>query len=238
LKPGNRVLARSEDTGTYAFEPITQVFLHEDPVKVHLTLEDPATGATEVIETTPEHPFHVSGRGFVPAGSLKPDDAVSRGAAATLSVVRLIPGQSGTSEVLRVKNLTFEKRPFLAYDLNVGQDHTFFVGAVGAWVHNCDPLPPGEEPYQLKLFPLEAFDRDLHYGKTPTPAQQRAVPPGMSYDHVPPLVRHYYEKQPSGYHGYNLTQTERLQFSRNVSLGRAATQAPAKLARGLRIGVF
>src|SRR5262249_55943396 len=123
-------------------QPITQVFRQEDPVKVHLTLEDPATGATESIETTPEHPFHVSGRGFVPAGSLKPDDAVSREAAGILSVVRLIPGLSGTSEVLRVKNLTFEKRPFLAYDLEVGQDHTFFVGTAGVWVHNCGEETP------------------------------------------------------------------------------------------------
>jgi hypothetical protein len=138
LKIGDRVLARSEETGAYAFQPITQVLRHEDPVKVHLTLEDPAKGVTEAIETTPEHPFYVPGRGFVPAGSLKPDDAVSGAAAGALSVVHLISGQSGTSEVLRVKNLTFENQPFLAYDLEVGQDQTFFVGRSGAWVHNCD----------------------------------------------------------------------------------------------------
>jgi hypothetical protein len=136
LKTGDRVLARSEETGAYAFEPITQVFRHQDPVKVHLTLEDPATGATEVIETTPEHPFHVPLRGFVPAGSLKPDDAVSRADAGSSSVVRLISDQSGTLEVLRVKNLTFDNQPFLAYNLEVGEDHTFFVGAIRAWVHN------------------------------------------------------------------------------------------------------
>ena len=49
LKTGDRVLARSEETGAYAFEPITQVFRHQDPVKVYLTLEDPTTGATEAI---------------------------------------------------------------------------------------------------------------------------------------------------------------------------------------------
>ena len=136
LKTGDRVLARSEETGAYAFEPITQVFRHQDPMKVHLTLEDPATGATEVIETTPEHPFHVPGRGFVPAGSLKPDDAVSRADAGSSSVVRLIFDQSGTLEVLRVKNLTYDNQPFLAYNLEVGEDHTFFVGTIRAWVHN------------------------------------------------------------------------------------------------------
>jgi len=139
LKTGDRVLARNEVTGTYAFEPITQVFRHQDPVKVHLTLEDPATGATEVIETTPEHPFHVAGRGFVPVALLKPNDAVSRASdepASTSSVVRLIAGRSDMSDVLRVSSLIFENRPFWAYNLEVGEDHTFFVGANRAWVHN------------------------------------------------------------------------------------------------------
>jgi hypothetical protein len=127
----------------YALQPITQVFLHDDPVKLRLTVEDLATDITEVIETTPEHPFYVPEQGFVSAGDLKPGDAISRGTAGTLSVVRLIPGQSGTSDVLGVKNLTFERRPFLAYNLEIGSDHTFFVGAIRAWVHNgCGPKFP------------------------------------------------------------------------------------------------
>jgi hypothetical protein len=137
LKIGDRVLARSEETGTYAFEPITKVFRHQDPVKIHLALEDPATGATEVIETTPEHPFHVPGRGFVPAGFLKLNDPVSRAPSnepAGASVVRLM--SVSTSQVLRVKALTFDNQPFWAYNLEVGKDHTFFVGAERAWVHN------------------------------------------------------------------------------------------------------
>ncbi|MBO0879585.1 MAG: hypothetical protein J2P17_04285, partial [Mycobacterium sp.] len=139
LKIGDRVLARSEETGTYTFEPITQVFRHQDPVKVHLTLEDPATGVTEVVETTPQHPFQVPGRGFVPAESLKPNEAVSRAPAGTSSLVR--SGRSDTSDVLRVKTLTFENQPFWAYNLEVGEDHTFFVGESRAWVHNAGPCP-------------------------------------------------------------------------------------------------
>src|SRR5262249_51193650 len=139
LKIGDRVLARNEATSSYAFEPITQIFRHQDPVKVHLTLEDPATGATEVIETTPEHPFHMPGRGFVPAGALNPDDTISRAVAGASSIVRLMSSRSDTSEVLRVKNLTFENQPFLAYNLEVDEDHTFFVGAGRALVHNAGP---------------------------------------------------------------------------------------------------
>ena len=53
VKPGERVLARSQATGEYAFEPVIQVFRYQDPVNVYLTLEDPTTGSTEIIETTP-----------------------------------------------------------------------------------------------------------------------------------------------------------------------------------------
>jgi hypothetical protein len=52
------------------------------------------------------------------------------------SRVRLIPGESDPQEVLRVKTLTFENQPFGAYNLEVGEDHTFFVGTTRAWVHN------------------------------------------------------------------------------------------------------
>jgi hypothetical protein len=42
---------------------------------------------------------------------------------------------------LRVKALTFENQPFWAYNLEVGEDHTFFVGMERAWVHNSCSLP-------------------------------------------------------------------------------------------------
>jgi hypothetical protein len=40
------------------------------------------------------------------------------------------------SDMLQVKALTFDDQPFWAYNLEVGEDHTFFVGAERAWVHN------------------------------------------------------------------------------------------------------
>ena len=144
LKIGDRVLARDEMTGAARFKPITQVFRHLDPIKVHLTLEDLATGTTEVIETTPEHPFHVPGRGFVAAAALKPGGAVSKAPSAAplgkFSVVTLRTDLTDTSGALRVKALTLEDQPFLAYNLEVADDHSFFVGEARAWVHNgpCD----------------------------------------------------------------------------------------------------
>ena len=85
-------------------------------------------------------------------------------------------------------------------------------------------LPPGEAPYQLKLFPDEVYSRTGHYGNTPTAAQRASVPPGMEFDHNPTLIQHYYEGN-GGLQGFNLTETERLQHARSLSSGSAATPA-------------
>jgi hypothetical protein len=87
------------------------------------------------------------------------------------------------------------------------------------------PLPAGEAPYQLKLFPDEAYNRVQHYGRTPTAQQRASVPSGMEFDHNPTLVQHYYQGANGGLPGFNLTQTERLQHARSLTSGGAATPA-------------
>ena len=96
-----------------------------------------------------------------------------------------------------------------------------------------DPLPPGVEPYQLELFPRERYDREGHYGVTPTTAQRAAVPPGMSFDHEPPLVRHYYEGPGDGrLPGYNLTEQERRDYGKSLESGKPATISEQKAQGG------
>jgi len=83
----------------------------------------------------------VPGLGFVEAAALTPGDPVSRAPSAeppVVSVVRLI-NLNDLSDTLRVEALTLEHQPFWAYNLEVAQDHTFFVGASRAWVHNAGP---------------------------------------------------------------------------------------------------
>jgi RHS repeat-associated protein len=151
LKVGDRVLARSEATGAYGIKPVTQLFKHRDPVKLRLTLEDPSAQIVEAIETTPEHPFHVPGRGFVEAAALKPGDLVSRATSAEpsqpLSIVSLTTDLSDTSGALRVKALTLEDQPFWAYNFEVADYHTYFIGETRAWVHNgpCDKAKVDKE---------------------------------------------------------------------------------------------
>jgi len=71
--------------------------------------------------------------------------------------------------------------------------------------------------------PSIAFNRDYHYGRTPTRPQKRSVPRGMLFDHDPPLGQHYYEGDgKGGKPGYQMTQEERLQYARRLDVGKPA----------------
>jgi len=67
-----------------------------------------------------------------------------------------------------------------------------------------------QKPFRV---PKEAYDRQKHYGKTPTPADRKAVGvgPGEVADHQPSLVERYYEGDPSigEKPGWEMTPPER-----------------------------
>ena len=71
--------------------------------------------------------------------------------------------------------------------------------------------------------PSIAFNRDYHYGRTPTRPQKRVVPRGTLFDHDPPLGQHYYEGDGNGGKpGYQMTQEERLRYARRLDVGKPA----------------
>lgn len=72
LAIGDLVLAYHEGLGVTGYYPVTATWSHLDPVLVTITLDG------EAIETTPEHPFYVLLRGWVPAEDVRPGDAVRR----------------------------------------------------------------------------------------------------------------------------------------------------------------
>jgi RHS repeat-associated protein len=125
LARGDRVRALDPQTGASSFEPVIRTSARR--VSAALELEVEHDGRVEVLTTTPEHPFFVRNRGFVPAGSLRPGDEVftSRGGWA------------------RVSNGIWVEGDRVVYNLEVQSAHTYFVGAVGAWVHNggCPQWP-------------------------------------------------------------------------------------------------
>ncbi|MCC6497490.1 MAG: hypothetical protein IT193_14655, partial [Propionibacteriaceae bacterium] len=111
---GDRVLAYDEETGETAYQLVTATWAHEDPVLVYVTVSG------ERIETTPEHPFSVVGRGWVKASDLRPGDRIHR-------------AFGGTGPVTSV---TVARQPQVMYNLTVDAAHTFFVGDDAWLVHN------------------------------------------------------------------------------------------------------
>jgi len=68
--------------------------------------------------------------------------------------------------------------------------------------------------------PPEAYDRQKHYGNTPTRADREklgiADNPNMVADHNPPLVKRYYEGDPNfgGKRGWELTDEQRKESAK------------------------
>lgn len=119
LSPGDRVLARDPVTGEVSYQPIEHVIVTADKETSDLRLE--REGVDETLGVTREHPFWVRDQGWVKAYRLAPGDQVFTESGAWARVV------SNTPRTTRQ----------YVYNLSVADDHTFFVGKVGAWVHNC-----------------------------------------------------------------------------------------------------
>ncbi len=138
LRIGDSVASRNEITGRYSSNLITALpgRLHTD--KVTLQLEN-ADGKLETITTTLEHPFHVQGKGFVTAGTLKAGMKVTSWQPRPPPVQVVGYGKADSTGHLLVKAITVVRdglKPWRAYNLSVENDHTYFVGKSRAWVHN------------------------------------------------------------------------------------------------------
>jgi len=83
----------------------------------------------ELIKTTPEHPFAVAGKGWVPAGRLQHGDRI----------------QSAAGRLITVEHIQVRQERQMVYNLRVEGTHTFFVGRNKLLVHNggdCVPELP------------------------------------------------------------------------------------------------
>jgi Pretoxin HINT domain len=102
-----------------------QVFarLSDALVDVHVTSPE---GQRETIRSTPEHPYWSRERGWVQAGLLREGE-------------RLVTATGGELEVTEVVALDAQAPVF---NLEVDRTHTYFAGALGAWVHNVCFGPP------------------------------------------------------------------------------------------------
>jgi RHS repeat-associated protein len=125
IEVGDWVLAKDDETGEQDWKQATHLFEtpEQELFEVSLARDD---GATETIETTPGHPFWVEERGWTHAAELKRGDVVSTADGSWLSV---------TSTTLTRRDTV--------YNFTVSDFHTYFVGELGAWVHNTSACPLG-----------------------------------------------------------------------------------------------
>jgi len=138
LKPGMEVLSRCEETGELAYKRVTKVFAHKSQEVFHLSYHDKRIMCGGLLTVTANHPFWVTGKGWVNAIDLKEGDQFET-----------IDGVSGT-EFLRL-----EKPPYQipVYNIEVEDFHTYFVETVnngrGILVHNKDAKSLGEANAEL-----------------------------------------------------------------------------------------
>jgi len=142
---GTRVLAWDETANATGYYPVTNVWVHWDPVLVVLIIDG------ETITTTPEHPFYTPMHGWLPAGELW----VGAG-------LRRADGGAGI-----VESATTVTRTELMWSLTVDVAHTFFVGG-GEWlVHNAcggaGPVRIGKQAVQDLEDKLPGFAQEQHW---------------------------------------------------------------------------
>ena len=137
------MLAGDEATGEFSYQPITEHFYghHDDAVVIAIAGDD----GNETIVASREHPFYVAGRGWTHAEELRAGDFIvsaeylahSRHRSWLRSTVR---GRCRWRPVLRAWSASRSSPPHLrSRDLEVADNHTFFVGENALWVHNAGP---------------------------------------------------------------------------------------------------
>ena len=121
IEAGDYVFSKNTETGETGYKLVEEVFQNETPEIIRLEI------AGEVIETTANHPFWVSGYGFKNAGFLKTGD-----------VIETIDGN--LYPVLSAERF-YPTEDVKVYNFRVADWHTYYVSEIGILVHNdkCGP---------------------------------------------------------------------------------------------------
>lgn len=128
VQAGDWVVSRNDQTGELTSQPVAQSFRRMSDHLRLVIIESPVTGERQVIETTNEHPFWVTGSGWVQASDLQAGD----------------PLQDVDGQALVVLGTKYEPHPegMPVYNFEVTDTHTYFVKSPEArgppiWVHNA-----------------------------------------------------------------------------------------------------
>ncbi|GGY05850.1 hypothetical protein GCM10011289_05330 [Paludibacterium paludis] len=118
---GERVWARNDETGEFAFRPVVAHKATPDQVIYTVTIAD-QNGNEDLLRTTAEHPFWVRDWGWRKAALLQ--------AGMTLL--------DGRDRPLTVVSVAQEPYTDVVYNIQVEAFHTYHVGELGTWVHNAN----------------------------------------------------------------------------------------------------
>ncbi len=123
IEVGDQVLTQQTRTGALEYRPILAVHHNRPTRTLRVRLGDDAIVATGI------HRFWKAGQGWVMARDLRPGDEI-----------RTLKGR------VRVESVeTLEVQP--VFNLDVADNHDFFVGAVGALVHDNSRVAPVVDPF-------------------------------------------------------------------------------------------
>jgi hypothetical protein len=151
IVPGIMVLSRSEATGEIGYRRVVQKFDHgkRDVFGVRYRHEN---GTCNSVTTTPGHPFWVIGRGWVPAGELQIGQELEICDPEGGTFYGDRPGGLNGVLAQRLRGIRskvsiyylgpIEDRKYAVYNIDVEEFHTYFVGDLGAWVHNTKVVAP------------------------------------------------------------------------------------------------
>ncbi len=134
VKAGDTLQARDADTGKVEARVVNRTSKVTSYELVTIEIADAASGkVVDTITGTPNHPFYVTGKGWVPLGKL---------GIGTSLVTRA--GPSGGFLVVKSSRRESHPEGVLVYNFDVEGFHTYFVGTAGGgiWVHNGLPCTP------------------------------------------------------------------------------------------------
>lgn len=141
------VFAKDEKSGEAGWKQVRDRYINKYNETVLIRVAK-ADGGQEEIISNRIHPFFVKDKGWLRADKLEPG-------------FELQTAKGDWTSVIAVR---ITKKPLLAYNLEVADYHSYFVGKVGAWVHNggdCDPNLPKMLPGPGKLMDHHLFPQQF-----------------------------------------------------------------------------
>ena len=137
IKIGDLLLAKNVETGEQDYKPVTQLFKKYRLIYELIVIS--ADGETKLIETTDDHPFYVSNKGFVDTIDLVVGDVIET-------------KENGSVIVQSVVN---SGRYDTTYNFEVADFHTYYATQFNLLVHNCDlDKPPKKRDDTLEPGPF------------------------------------------------------------------------------------